>query len=143
MAYAKKKDILPLIGTKDASNTQTGVALTTSYENEGSGATKSFKSNAYDRAVFNIFYTPGSGETGTSVQAIIEVSTDGDNWVQIPNDASSGGTSTLTDREFTYDGTGTSIFFDIGYEYMRISLKETGVSVNAGTVYVDATMSVI
>ncbi len=138
-----------LIGSKNSANTRTSVALTSAYQAEnGSTPTKSFSVGGYNRINFYALYTMGATETGNSVQFRVDVSPDGTNWYALANDAASGGTSTLTAREFTFTGADAStatisIILDIGYEYMRIAAKETGVATNAGSVFVEATFSAI
>lgn len=145
--YFKSQDVRSLIGTKSESNVITPVALTASYQTEsGSNPTKSFTTGGYSRAVFSVFYTMGATETANSVELRIEHSSDNVNWTRIANDSTSGGTSTLTAREFTFVGANAalatiSIFMDIGYKYMRVAAKETGVVTNFGTVFVESTLS--
>lgn len=145
--YYCSQDILKLVGTKTPAGVLTGVTLESTYQSESAAvATKSFETGGYERIVFNIFYTMGATETTNSIEIKLEQSTDGINWVRIANDAASGGTSTLTAREFTFVGTNAalatiSIFMDIGYKYMRISAKETGVVTNKGNVYIEALAS--
>lgn len=109
-------------------------------------ATKSFETGGFVRGNFDFLYTMGASETSNSIEIKIEGSPDRTNWYRIANDSTSAGTSTLTAREFTFVGTdGTtatiSIILDIAYKYMRISVKETGVVTNKGSVYCEATLS--
>jgi len=96
---------------------------------------------------FSILYTTGAGETSNSIELRIESSADGTNFYRIPNEATSGGTSTLTQREFTFVGAAAATAYDISLpldlqdRFLRISVKETGVAANFGTVYVEATLS--
>ena len=143
----KSQDAVTLIGSKASDGTRTGIALTTAYQSEGANKpTKSFESGGYSKVVFHVLYGMGSAETSNSIEVKLENSLDGTNWYSIANDSTSGATSTLTQREFTFVGAnGTtrdiSIFMDIAYPYMRISCKETGVASNAGNVFVEATLS--
>ena len=75
-----------------------------------------------------------------------EASSDGTNYFRIPNDSTSAGTSTLTAREFTFVGadaasTTISIGIDIFYKFMKVSIKETGVATNKGTIYGEVLLS--
>lgn len=138
---------IPLIGTKSAAFSITGVALTSSYQSEtGSTPTKSFRTGDMSRIEFLISYTEGAAETANSIQWKVEASNDGTNWFQLANDSTSGGTSTLTAREFSFTGADGATAklnagLDIAYEWMRISVKETGVASNVGNVFVEALLS--
>jgi hypothetical protein len=133
----------PIIGTKKGT-TVTPVALTNSYD--VANKTKIIPCGGYSKINFDVLYTMGAAETSNSVELRIEGSPDGTNFYRIPNESVSGGTSTLTAREFTFVGANAaaatiSIGLDIFYKYVRISAKETGVASNAGTVYIEATLS--
>lgn len=135
-----------IIGTKSGT-TYTGVTLESTYQNEASNvATKTFKVGGYVKVALDIVYTMGSAESSNSIEVKIEGSPDGTNFFRLPNDSTSGGTSTITAREFTFVGTNAaaaniSIGIDIFYKYLRVSIKETGVGSNKGTVSVEATLS--
>ena len=93
----------------------------------------------------DVLYTMGSGETSNSIEIKVEGSPDGVNFYRLANESVSGGTSTLTAREFTFVGTNgaeatISLGLDIFYEYVKISAKETGVAANKGTVYGEVTL---
>lgn len=145
--YYPNQVIRTLIGSKSASNTRTSIEMESTYQAESATeATKSFETGAYSKINFDILYTMGSGESSNSIEIKIEGSPDKTNWYRIANDSTSGGTSTLTAREFTFVGADAStatisIILDIAYKYMRISVKETGVLTNKGSVYVEATLS--
>lgn len=158
MALEYKNQInFPVIGTVTyvyqadgatiSTATRTSWALTTAYQSEGTTKpTKTFATTGFSKVNFDIFFTVGAGETANSIELKIEGSPDGVNFYRIPNETVSGGTSTLTAREFTFVGadatTSTiSIGLDIFYHYLRISAKETGVVTNAGSAYVEATLS--
>jgi len=131
----------PVIGTKSGT-TRTAVALTASYTDNA----KTFKVAGFSKINFDALYTMGATETSNSIELKIEASPDGTNFYRIPNEAVSGGTSTLTAREFTFVGTNAaaatiSIGLDIFYLYLKVSVKETGVATNAGTIYIEATLS--
>jgi len=141
------QDTIILIGSKSGT-TRTSVALTNAYQAEAAGKpTKSFRTGGLSKINFGILYTTGTGETNNSIEVKIESSADGTNFYQIPNESVSGGTSTLTQREFTFVGASAatayslSLPIDVQDEYIRISVKESGVSSNAGTIFVEATLS--
>lgn len=134
----------PVIGSKSGT-TRTAVTLTDAYD--VANKTKIFPCEGMSKVNFDVLYTTGSGETSNSIELRIEGSPDGTNFYRIPNESVSGGTSTLTQREFTFVGASAataytiSIGLDIFYKYLRISAKESGVVTNFGTVYVEATLS--
>ena len=136
-----------LIGTLSGT-TRTAIEMESTYQNESiTEATKTFETGGYSRVEFAILYSMGASETANSIQIRLEWSTDGTNFYRLPNDSTSGATSTITEREFTYLGTtdgGNSevaIGIDIAYNIMRIAFKESGVSSNKGSVYVEALLS--
>lgn len=135
---------LVLIGTKSGT-TRTSVALTTSYD--VANKTNVFETGGMSKVNFSILYTTGAAETNNSIEVRIRTSPDGTNLYQIVNEAVSAGTSTLTAREFTFVGASAatayaiSLPLDVWDLYMEISVKESGVAANAGTVYVEATLS--
>lgn len=133
---------VPVIGTKDGT-TRTSVALTTAYD--VANKTKIIPTGGYSKINFDVLYTMGAAETANSIELRIDASSDGTNFYRIANESVSGGTSTLTAREFTFVGVNAdvatiSIGLDIFYKFVRISAKESGVASNAGTVYVEATL---
>ena len=139
--YYKKQLTFPAIGTK-VGTTPSLVALTAAY----TGNTKTFHTGDYTKLDLAVSYTMGATETANSIEIQVEASPDGVNFYRIPNDSTALGVSTLTAREFTFVGTNAanatvSIGLDIFYKFMKVSIKETGVVTNAGTVYVEATLS--
>ncbi len=125
---------------------RTPVTLESAYQTElTTTATKTFKTSHYSKLNLDINYTMGATETTNSIEVKFECSPDGVNFYRIPNESVSGGTSTITAREFTFVGTNAdvatiSIGLDIFYEYIRISAKETGVASNKGTIYGEVTL---
>lgn len=136
-----------IIGSKNAAGTRTGVELESTYSTtEVTEPTKSFRVGGMSKLTLDILYTMGAAETSNSIEMKVEASPDGTNWYRLSTDTTSGGTSTLAAREWTFVGTNGStatinVFLDIAYEYVRVSLKETGVASNKGNVYVEATLS--
>lgn len=146
LSYATHEPLY-LVGTKDANNAITAVALTSAYQSEAAGhPTKTFPCGGFSRIEFSISYTEGATESANSIQWKIEHSPDLVNFYQLPTDSTSGGTSTIAAREWTYTGADAAnakidVGIDIAYKNLRISFKETGVATNAGTVYCEALLS--
>lgn len=138
-AYAGNDDVI-------TTATRTGWNLTASYQTEGAQKpTKSFATSGYSKLNLDVLYTMGATESANSIQLQLEGSPDNVNFYRIPNESVSGGTSTLTQREFTFVGADAaaatiSIGIDIFYRWMRVSAKETGEASNFGTVYCEATL---
>lgn len=134
---------LILIGTKSGT-TRTASTLTSAY---AGGLGKTINTGAASKINLNILYTTGSAETNNPVEVKVETSPDVTNFYQIPNESVSGGTSTLTQREFTFVGASAataysfSLPLDVQDLYMKLSFKESGVAANAGTLYVEGTLS--
>lgn len=133
--------ISEIIGSKSGT-TRTAVALTAAYTDR----TKTFEVGGYSKLNLDILYTMGASETSNYILLKIEGSPDGTNFYNIPNETVSGGTSTLTAREFKFVGTDAdtatiSIGLDIFYKYVKVSVKEVGVSATYGTVYIESTLN--
>ncbi len=155
--YYKSEITFPIFGsvalvmaadrTTISTATRTSIAITNAYQAEAANKpTKSFATDGYAKLNLDILYTMGAAETSNSIELKIEGSPDGINFYRIPNESVSGGTSTLTAREFTFVGvdaaaTTISIGLDIFYKFMRVSGKETGVASNAGTIFCQATLA--
>jgi len=141
--YYASQDTFMVVGTKSGT-TLTPVTLTSSYD--VANKTKKFETGGYSKLNLDCLYTMGATETSNSIELRIEGSVDNTNFYRIPNESVSGGTSTLTAREFTFVGTNAaaatiSIGLDIFYKYMRVSVKETGVATNAGTISIEGTLA--
>lgn len=142
--YYESQQTFPVIGSKTSAGVRTSVALTAAYD--VANKTKIIPVGGFSKANFDILYTMGATETSNSIEVRFRCSNDGVNFYRLPNEAASGGTSTLTAREFTFVGTNAdaatiSVGLDIFYKYLEISVKESGVVTNAGTVFVDCTLS--
>jgi hypothetical protein len=142
--YYESQPVGVLVGSKTATGTRTPVTLTSAYDVPNK--TKILETGGFSKINIDILYTMGASETANSIQMRVECSSDGVNFYRIPNESVSGGTSTLTQREFTYvgvDGAAStiSIGLDIFYKWMRFSFKESGVASNAGTVFAEYTLS--
>lgn len=133
----------PIVGSK-SSTTRTAVTLTAGYD--VANKTKVFETAGFSKLNIDCLYTMGSAETTNSIELRISGSPDGTNMYRIPNEAVSGGTSTLTAREFTFVGVNAaaatiSIGLDIFYKFVEVTVKETGVASNFGTIYIEGTLS--
>ena len=118
--------------------TITPETLTNSYTGTGAVVSSAIYVKSIYTIALDVFYTMGASESDNSIQFILETSMDGTNWTRMVNETVSGGTSTLTEREFTFAGTGEIHvpINNVTAEYLRISCKETGVAANYGTVAV-------
>jgi len=142
--YYPNTSTFTAIGTKSGT-TRTSITLESTYQAESGQTkpTKAFASSGFSKMNVELLYTTGAGETSNSIEVKIEESSDGTNFYRIPNDSTSGDTSTITAREFTYVGASAataypiSIGIDIFYSNIRISVKETGVASNKGTIFAD------
>lgn len=143
--YYESQQVGVLVGTKSAAGTRTPVTLTAAYD--VANKTKTMETGGFSKINIDVLYTTGAGETSNSIEMRTECSNDGVNFYRIPNETVSAGTSTLTQREFTFVGAAAataytiSIGLDIFYKYMKFSFKESGVTTNFGTVFAEYTIS--
>ena len=136
------------IGTKSGT-TRTSITLESTYQAESGQTkpTKTFICGGMTKMNIDLLYTTGSGETANSIEIKIEASPDGTNYYRVPNDSTTTGVSTITEREFTFVGASAATAYAIGipldvfYKYLKISIKETGVASNKGTIYGEVTLS--
>ena len=132
-----------LLGSK-SDTTYTPATLTAAYTGNVSG-TKICE--GFQKLVFDIGYTTGSGETANEFWLKVEFSPDGTNWFQALNDAVSAGTSILTQREFQFVGAAAATLYSLDLpitiqnKYYRVSIKEVGVETNYGTVSIETTLN--
>lgn len=137
--YFPEEYSYPVLGTR-VNSTLTPVTLTSAFAD----TRKSIRTDGYSILVLNILYTTGAAETNNSIEIQLEDSVDDTNFFILTNEAASAGTSTLTQRQFTFVGASAATAYalsyrlDITYPYMRISAKESGVAANAGTVYIES-----
>ena len=141
------QQVTTVIGTKSAT-TRTPITLETTYQAESgfTKPTKTFACGGFSKLNLDVLYTMGATESINSIELKFEGSSDGTNYYRIPNDSTSAGVSTLTAREFTFVGADAaaatiSIGLDIFYLSMKVSIKETGVVTNKGTIYGELTLS--
>lgn len=138
-------DTFVIIGSKSAAGARVGVELESTYSTtEDTEPTKTFHVGGFPKLTLDGLYTMGPGETGNTIEIKVEGSPDRINWYSISNDSTTGGVSTLTNREFQFSGAnGASasfqIFIDVAYKYVRVSCKESGVATNKGNVFIEAT----
>lgn len=128
-----------VIGTRaENGTTRTFATLTALYADNN----EIIETKGFPKMTLYVAYIVGATETGNKLQIQIEGSPDGTNFYIFQNDEVSGGTSTLSSRVFEVAGTaGTEVAvdfpLDIGDPYVKISVKESGVSTNYGTVFVE------
>ena len=115
-----------LIGTKNSSNVFTPVTLTTAYADNLS---RIIPIGGSSKIELLIGFT--GKVNGANLDVRVESGFDGTNMYQFTNDATSGAISTLTSREFTFDGATSAVGYsislplDVSAKYIRVGLKET------------------
>lgn len=140
MLYYPNTKVFDVIGSTSATHVITPATLTVAY----TGNTKTLPISGKSEFVFDVKYTTGSSETGTTLDIQVQDSPDNVNFFTITNEAAAAGTSTLTSRTFAYvGGAGSTVYsfsyrLDISYKFLKISVQESGVSSNYGTVYIGA-----
>lgn len=98
-----------------------------------------------------VHYTMGAAETGNSIQVKVEtadsyLAIDSALWARRTREAVSSGAVTLSAEEFTFTATkaaGTYDVFEIrlpelNANYIKVSVKETGIATNGGSCYIKA-----
>lgn len=140
--FYRSQDTFPVFGTKTSAGTRSPATLTAAY----TGNTKTFKVGGYSKFNLDVNYTMGATETANTIEIKYEGSPDNVNFYRIPNEAASGGVSTLSARNWTFTGADAaaatiSIGIDIFYKYLKVSVQETGVVTNFGTIYAEGTLS--
>ncbi len=141
--YYKDTITRVILGSKNPETKAiTPIALTSSY---GAGTAKVIETSGYSKMNLDFLYQLGTGETTNTLNVQIEGSPDGVNFYRIPNESTSGGTSTLSARELAFVGASDaspytiSFGLDIFYKYVKVSVKESGATV-AGTIFAEATL---
>lgn len=113
------------------------VTLTNAY----TGNQKEFEANGFSKLSLDINYARGAGEAASELNFIIQHSDDKQNWYSLVIDETST-VSTITERVWEVTNTAKlNVLIDIGYIYLRVSAKETGVVTNAGTLSMKYTLS--
>lgn len=96
---------------------------------------------------FYVVYKMGASETSNTIDFKVEGGTQRSQleqqYYQLVNESASGGTSTLSRREFTITGADAATIafelpLDINDETLKISFKESGVASNYGSVHCKA-----
>ena len=125
------------IGSKTEAGVLTAATLPTFYDFDGT-TTKAFTTGGMSKMELNGKYTAGTGETANSVQIIVEDSFDGVNYYRLLNESVSGGTSTLTQREFTITQVTTygTLAYDAQSANFTAGLKVTG-GTSSATGYIE------
>lgn len=139
------QDIYDVLGSRDTSDDSlTTVTLTAAYSATNR---KILPIGGMSKAVLDVSYTTGAAETGMGLTIKVEFSPDRTNFYRAINDTTTNSESVLTERNFTFAAADSatnyafSLPIDIYNKYIRISVIETGVSTNYGTVYIGATLS--
>ena len=89
----------------------------------------------------DIDYAQGASETGNVLAFKVEHSLDGVTWHSLSID-DTGTVSDITAREWNITGDAAlNVILDIAYKQVKISVKETGVAANAGTVTIKSLLS--
>lgn len=114
-----------------------GVTLTDAY----TGNAKAISVEGFSKISLDINYARGAAEASSELNFKIEHSTDGVNWYSLVIDDTST-ESTITPRVWVVGATNKlNVLVDIAYKNLRISALESGVSANAGTLTMTATLS--
>lgn len=108
---------------------------------DGAALTAAFTGNEFvlpvkgmSKLSIDIDYTRGGGEASSKMFMKIEHSTDGTNWHSLVIDETST-TSVITAREWEIGNTAKlNVLVDIAYHQIKISVRESGVVTNAGTL---------
>jgi hypothetical protein len=102
----------------------------------------SFDCGGMSKLTLDFNYAMGAAESANKLLFTLEHSPDnGVNWYSLIIDNTSA-VSTLTPRVWEVEGTNkVDVIIDIAYRKMRLSVAESGVVTNAGTVSVDYTLS--
>ena len=110
-----------------------GTTLTSTF----AGNQHVFESAGFVKLTVYMGYTPGEGESSTTLDMKLEASPDnGTTWTSLVIDETST-TSEITERVWNMGGTTPlNVIVDIAYNLMRVSVKETGAQSNAGTANV-------
>lgn len=136
------QDSSMLIGTKSGT-ILTPVTLTAVLADNR----KVFETGGLHKIELCINYTTGAGETDNVLELVLESSVDGTNFYQTLNDAASAGDSVLTQRTWKFTGAAAatayslSLPFEVSNNWMRVSIRETGVVTNFGTCSIELTRS--
>lgn len=140
----------------DLGTRQTGIALlsdsaspttlTAGYGSARSGRLTISKARYVE---LGVNYTMGGSESGNSIQLKYEVSFDGSVWYRVQEEAVSSGTVTRHNREDTFSAASAAATYDRfsvsfenygGWEYLKVSVKETGIASNGGSCWIEASV---
>jgi hypothetical protein len=115
-----------------------GVTLTSAF----TGNQATIASGGMSKISIDLDYARGGGESSSELEIKLEASPDGGaNWHSLVID-NTGATSVITERIWQVENTAKLNFLvDIAYRDMRISVRETGVVTNAGTLTLSYTLS--
>lgn len=117
--------------------------LTASYD--APATTTVIKTGLVSQGVLDIAHTRGAAEAASGIEVRIRTSSDGITWFNIVNESITGGVSTLVPRVFAFAGAAggakISLPIDLMYQYIEVSIRETGVVTNYGKVDLYYTLS--
>lgn len=97
----------------------------------------------YEKLSLDIDYEQDGAESGNTFEMKIEHSTDQTNWHSLVIDDTDT-VSTITPRVWNIAGDSTApmnVVLDIAYHFLRVSVRETGIASNGGTVTMTAVTS--
>lgn len=108
-----------------------------------------------DQVVLDVAYTMGAAETANSIQIKVEFANPATkttpattDWHQMIQETISGGTDTVAFLEYSFTAVSAAATYDrfqipfpVSSKFMRVSVKETGIAANGGTVTMKATLS--
>jgi hypothetical protein len=103
----------------------------------------------------DVFYTTGAAETNNTIELKVEFANTMSNrtspvtgdWVQETTISASGGTTTVTPNIYQITGASATTTYPVqiavpmASRFIRVSVKESGVAANFGTVTVKCTMA--
>ena len=104
------------------------------------GNRKEFATAGFSKLTVHMDYAMGDAETGNTLDMQLEASHNGTDWYSLVID-NTDTVSTITDRVWQMAAGSRSVLVDIAYQYMRLSVKESGVAANEGTSSVAITLS--
>ena len=128
-----------LIGSKNASTlARTAVTVTSAFADNLS---RIISTGGSSKIELLLSYT--AKENGNNIDVRVEWGFDGTNMYQLVNDSTSGATSTLTQRVFTFDAASSATAYELAIpldasdKFVRIAIRESAVGVNYGTAFVE------
>ena len=142
MANYLVQDSKAVLGTSASVKT-----LAATYSSANSAVIQSGKA---EKILLLISYTMGASETSNSIEVKVEFSDAvAGTYRRQTGEAYSSGTTTLVPNEYSFAAVSAAATYDhfaieldnVGAEYVKVSVKETGKATNFGTCYIYATVS--